>query len=127
MTKSLKAFFSMSGKEQEGGHPRKTANFGPARRLDCKPFRRQGIGRIAQCPVILVAALLFAKSRYPPFRAMLDHSSRRSIQVGAWSLVPSRPRTLVSTPAAVSRFAAGGLSRRGSMRMPALRAKAFRQ
>src|SRR3954465_3026255 len=41
MTKSLKAFFSMSGKEQEGGQPQKTANFGLAAPSDCKPFRRK--------------------------------------------------------------------------------------
>jgi hypothetical protein len=48
--------------------------------------------------------------------------SANVIQVGAWSLVFSHPRTSRSTPPATSSLAAGALSKKWSIRMPALRA-----
>ena len=52
-------------------------------------------------------------------RGGVRHSS--SIHTGAWSLDFSQPRTSRSTAAARSRGTSGGLSRKWSMRSPALR------
>src|SRR5690349_2532219 len=50
-----------------------------------------------------------------------------SIQVGAWSLAPASPRTQRSTPAATSAGASFALSRKWSMRRPALRGQCWRK
>ena len=63
---------------------------------------------------------------YPNFLGA-RHQVSNSTQAGAWSLVFSQLRGVLSTPADFKAFAIGGLSRKWSMRIPASRSNEFRQ
>jgi len=74
------------------------------------------------------ARLFESRIRYPTTTRNDRWSTRyrNTIHAGAWSLAPSSPRTVRSTPAFVSRGESTGLTSRWSSRRPASRGQRLR-
>ncbi len=91
-------------------------------------LRVGGLKALKQPPALGLGQLPSGnRASHARFRFRSPELLPSSIHAGAWSLVFSRARGRVSTPAAFNCFAAGLLSNKWSMRIPALRSNDCRQ
>ena len=75
-------------------------------------MRNEAVGPVYGIEDLSAARETFKARAMPPERPRCASVQSSTIQVGAWSLARSRPRTSRSTPASVSRPATDGLSSR---------------